>query len=115
MHEHQDEHSIEKHLKSQLDAQEKGVKYDIMIKERCPLCEEDINVGTAGPMGLAQHRGKKTCLATVKRKKQDAVMKKPTLLHMFVGKRRAHPLQPTLQGKPKGIALRTPLVFWSAR
>ena len=51
-----------------------------MTKERCPLCEEDINVGTAGPMGLAQHRGKKKCLATVKRKKQDAVIKKPTLL-----------------------------------
>ena len=49
--------------------------------EQCPLCEEDIQVGTAGPQGLAQHKGKKKCLATVKKKKQDAVMaNKPTLL-----------------------------------
>jgi hypothetical protein len=56
------------------------VKYDITTTERCPLCEEDIQVGTAGPQGLAQHRGKKKCLAPIKKKKQDTVMmKKPTL------------------------------------
>jgi hypothetical protein len=56
------------------------VKYDITTIERCPLCEGDVQVGTAGPQGLEQHRGKKKCLATVKKKQQDAVMaKKPTL------------------------------------
>ncbi|KAI9431976.1 hypothetical protein H4582DRAFT_1821850 [Lactarius indigo] len=63
-----------------LFAQNKGVKYDITTTERCPLCKEDIQVGTAGPQGLAQHQGKKKCLATVKKKRQDTEMaKKPTL------------------------------------
>ena len=58
----------------------KGVKYDITTTERCPLCGEDIQVGTAGPQGLAQHRGKKKRLATAKKKEQDAVMaREPTL------------------------------------
>src|SRR6266702_278764 len=62
-------------------AQNNGIKYDIMTTEQCPLCEEGIQVGTAGPRGLAQHQGKKKCLATVKKKQQDAAMaKKPTLL-----------------------------------
>ena len=74
------ERSIEKSLKSQLYTQKKGEKYDLTTTERCPLCEEDINVGFAGPKGLAQHRGKKKCLATAQRKKEDAEMaKKPTL------------------------------------
>ena len=60
--------------------QNKRVKYDITMTERCPLCEEDIQVGTAGPQGLAQHQGKKKCLANVKKKKQDAAKaKEPTL------------------------------------
>ena len=47
---------------------------------RCPLCEEDIQVGTAGPQGLEQHRGKKKCLANFKKKQQDAqAAKNPTL------------------------------------
>ena len=72
--------SIKKPLKSKLYIQKKRVKYDITTTERCPLCEEDIKVGTAGPLGLAQHKGMKRCLATVKKKKQDAVMaNKPTL------------------------------------
>ncbi|KAH9010057.1 hypothetical protein EDB85DRAFT_2240366, partial [Lactarius pseudohatsudake] len=71
----------------------KGVKYDITTTERCPLCEEDIQVGTAGPQGLAQHQGKKKCLATVKKKRQDAVMaKKPTLFSYL---RRQDPALPT--------------------
>ncbi|KAH9010934.1 hypothetical protein EDB83DRAFT_378225 [Lactarius deliciosus] len=71
----------------------KGVKYDVTTTERCPLCEEDIQVGTAGPQGLAQHRGKKKCLATVKKKRQDAEMaKKPTLFSYL---RRQDPTLPT--------------------
>ena len=38
-------------------------------------------MGTAGPQGLAQHKGKRRCLATVKKKQQDAALaKKPTIL-----------------------------------
>jgi hypothetical protein len=60
--------------------QKKGIKYDITTTEQCPLCEEDIRVGTAGPRGLAQHQGKKKCLATVKKKQEDAkTAKMPTL------------------------------------
>ncbi|KAN0139164.1 hypothetical protein V8E53_003053 [Lactarius tabidus] len=51
-----------------------------MTTNQCPLCEEGIQVGTAGPQGLAQHKGKKKCLANVKKKREDvAVAKKPTL------------------------------------
>ena len=50
------------------------------MTERCPLCEEDIQVGTAGPQGLTQHRGKMKCLANIKKKQQDAlVANTPTL------------------------------------
>ncbi|KAH8978476.1 hypothetical protein EDB86DRAFT_3248975 [Lactarius hatsudake] len=57
----------------------KGVKYDVTTTERCPLCEEEIKVGTAGPPGLVQHQGKKKCLATIKKKKQAAeIAKRPT-------------------------------------
>ena len=76
------------------NTQNKGVKYDITTTERCPLCEEDIQVGTAGPQGLAQHRGKKKCLAAVKKKQQDAVMaKKPTLFSYL---RRQNTTLPTI-------------------
>ena len=50
------------------------------MTEQCPLCEEDIQVGTAGPQGLAQHKGKKKCLTNVKKKQQEmGVAKTPTL------------------------------------
>ncbi|KAN0136259.1 hypothetical protein V8E53_005864, partial [Lactarius tabidus] len=59
----------------------KGIKYDVAMTEQCPLCEEDIQVGTVGPQGLVQHKGKKKCLATIKKKQEDVVTaKKPTLL-----------------------------------
>ena len=51
------------------------------MTEQYPLCGEDIQVGTAGLRGLAQHRGKKKCLAAAKKKEHDAVMaREPTLL-----------------------------------
>ena len=69
------------------------MKYDITTTERCPLCEEDIKVGTAGPQGLEQHKGKKRCLATVKKKKEEAVMaNRPTL---FAYLRRQERVLPT--------------------
>ena len=56
------------------------IRYDVTATERCPLCEEDIQVGTAGPQGLAQHKGKMKCLANVKKKQQEmGVAKTPTL------------------------------------
>jgi hypothetical protein len=38
--------------------------YGIDFKMECPLCKEMIPVGYAGPIGLAQHQGKKKCKAT---------------------------------------------------
>jgi hypothetical protein len=43
------------------------VTYDIDFKVECPLCKEMIPVGYAGPIGLAQHQGKKKCKATCER------------------------------------------------
>jgi hypothetical protein len=54
------------------------------MTEQCPLCGEDIQVGTAGLQGLAQHRGKKKCLATVKKKQQDTVMTKEPTLFLYL-------------------------------
>jgi hypothetical protein len=46
-------------------------KYDVSTTVRCPLCEDDVQVGTAGPQGLEQHQGKKKCLASMAKKKQN--------------------------------------------
>ena len=37
----------------------------------CPLCGEEVQVGTAGPQGLNQHQGKKKCLANIEKKKHE--------------------------------------------
>ena len=52
--------------------QNKGPKYNVSTTARCPLCDDDIQVGTAGPQGLQieQHQGKKKCLATIAKKKE---------------------------------------------
>jgi hypothetical protein len=34
-------------------------KYDVSATVHCPLSENDVQVGTAGPQGLEQHQGKK--------------------------------------------------------
>ena len=52
--------------------QAKKVKYDIDFSIRCPECEEDIRVGTAGPNGLPNHQGKKLCRDTKARKEKQA-------------------------------------------
>ena len=36
----------------------------------CPECDEDINVGTAGPASLSQHTGKSKCEKTKEMKKK---------------------------------------------
>jgi hypothetical protein len=36
---------------------------------RCPECDDDVNVGTAGPANLIQHIGRKKCEKTKLRKK----------------------------------------------
>jgi len=64
--------------------QKKGPKYDVSTTVRCPLCEDDIQVGTAGPRGLEQHQGKKKCLATIEKKKQDERSAKNLTLFSFL-------------------------------
>jgi len=71
----------------------KGPKYDVSTTVRCPLCEDDIQVGTAGPQGLEQHEGKKKCLATIAKKKQDK------------GNAKNRTIFPFLQRKDKGEPL----------
>ena len=51
--------------------QNKVLKYDISTSVHCPLCDNDIQVGTAGPQGLDQHQGKKKFLATITKKKEE--------------------------------------------
>jgi hypothetical protein len=75
--------------------QKKGPKYDVSSTVRYPICEDDIQVGTAGLRGLEQHQGKKKCLATISKKKQDERSAKN--LTSFKGKtRESHCLQQKL-------------------
>ena len=37
---------------------------------KCPECDENIQVGTAGPAGIIQHQGKKPCIKARKAKKE---------------------------------------------
>ncbi|KAF8264612.1 hypothetical protein EI94DRAFT_1703093 [Lactarius quietus] len=60
------------------------VKYDINTTKQCPLCGEEIQVSTAGPRGLAQHRGKKKCLATTKKKEQAAAKAREPILFLYL-------------------------------
>jgi hypothetical protein len=46
------------------------VKYDVNFTVQCPECQEDINVGYAGPKGLQQHRGSKRCQEAIARKEK---------------------------------------------
>ena len=47
------------------------ITYGIDFKVECPLCKEMIPVGYAGPIGLAQHQGKKKCMATLERNQRE--------------------------------------------
>jgi hypothetical protein len=47
------------------------ITYGIDFKVECPLCKEMIPVGYAGPIGLAQHQGRKKCMATCERKQKE--------------------------------------------
>jgi hypothetical protein len=51
---------------------------------RCPLCGEEVQVGTAGPQGLNQHQGKKKCLANIEKKKQEEKKGKAMTLFSFM-------------------------------
>ncbi|KAF8260477.1 hypothetical protein EI94DRAFT_1706270 [Lactarius quietus] len=97
---------------------DKRVKYDIMMTEKCPLCEDEIKVGTAGLQGLAQHRGKKECLATVKRKQQDAAMVRvPTLFLYLRWKDTTLPTTADLvrEAERKEYGMKMPPKLWSAK
>ena len=50
----------------------------------CPLCGEDVQVGTAGPQGLKQHQGKKKCLANIEKKKKEEQKGKNLTLFSFL-------------------------------
>ena len=67
------------------------IRYDITATKRCPLCEEDIQVSTAGPQGLAQHKGKKKCLANVKKKQQEMGMAKTPTLFLYLCQQGSNP------------------------
>ena len=71
----------------------KGPKYDVSTMVCCPLCGEDVHVGTAGPQGLNQHQGKKKCLANIEKKRQDE--KKGKNLTLFSLMRRQDRREPT--------------------
>ena len=50
----------------------KGPKYDVSTTATCPLCNEAVLIGTAGPKGLEQHNGKKRCLANIEKRRKEA-------------------------------------------
>jgi len=50
----------------------------------CPLCGEEVRVGTTGPQGLKQHQGKKKCLRNVEKKKKDEQNGKNLTLFSFL-------------------------------
>jgi hypothetical protein len=64
--------------------QKRGLKYDVSTTVRCPLCEDDIQVGTAGLQGLKQYQGKKKCLATISKKKKRNKMSKAQKSHLIL-------------------------------
>ena len=52
-------------------ANQKKIKYDVATTAHCPECNEEVNVGTAGPAGLVQHTGKSKCEKTKEMKKKQ--------------------------------------------
>ena len=47
------------------------ITYSVDFKVECPLCKEMIPVRYAGPIGLAQHQGKKKCKAACEQKLKE--------------------------------------------
>ena len=60
------------------------VKYDTSTTVKCPECNEDIQVGTAGPAGIIQHQGKKPCIKAREAKKEKGRLR--TLFQVGVKK-----------------------------
>ena len=58
--------------------QNKEPKYNVSTTVCCPLCDNDIQVGTAGPQGLDQHQGKK------KEEEQNGKKAPPLKTYIFV-------------------------------
>ena len=81
--------------------QNKGPKYDVSTTACCPLCDDDIQVGMAGPQGLDHHQGNK-CLATITKKKEEEWNWKNLTLFSF------------LQRKGKGKLLSAVEAAWDA-
>ena len=72
------------HKIKRLFKKNKGPKYDISTTVRCPLCDEEVQVGTAGPQGLNQHQGKKKCRANMEKKRQEEKKVKTLTLFSFM-------------------------------
>lgn len=47
------------------------MKYDGSTRVLCPECNTKVNVGTAGPAGLAQHIGKGPCQDACQKREQE--------------------------------------------
>jgi len=60
------------------------VKYDTSTTVKCPECDEEVQVGTAGPAGIVQHQGKKACIKASEAKKQKGKVR--TLFQVGVKK-----------------------------
>ena len=63
---------------------DKGPKYDVSTTATCPLCNEAVFVGTAGPKGLEQHKGKKRCLTNIEKRRKDKKEAKTLTLFSFL-------------------------------
>ena len=63
------------------------MKYDASTTVRCPECDEDVSVGTAGPAGIIQHQGKKPCKKARQAKEEKGKIR--TLFQLGVKKVKA--------------------------
>jgi len=95
----------------------KKTKYDITTTARCPECNEEVNVGTAGPAGLREHTGKSKCKQTKEMKKKLTKEGKTRIRTLFeVGVKKAKdvpqlPVQPTASASTRErLAVPLPII-----
>jgi len=82
----------------------------------CPLCQDAVLVGTAGPKGLEQHKGKKKCLANIEKRKKVEKEAKTLTLFSFLqrqDKETASTATETLRMKEKQKAAIASLILVS--
>ena len=76
-----------------LNNMQNQISYDITVTKQCSLCEEDIQVSTAGLQGLVLHKGKTKCVANVKKQQEAGMVKSPTLFS-YLCQQGSNPPQP---------------------